>query len=452
MHSNLTRWIALMGLATASVVCPLHAQDSGALIEALVKKGVLTDQEGEEIRADLTKEYASTSAGKLNVSSHIKQLRIYGDGRWRYEYNNTDYQNGSSGFQRTWRARYRIRLGIDYAFTDQFSGGFELESSTQNDGAMQNIGSGFGKFSINVGLLYLTYKPWDFVTVTGGKMKNPFYTTDLVWDPDVNPEGAAEVFTWKADDALTVGLTLGQFNYTENTDSNTSGLNTNKDSWIFAGQMPVTWKVNKDVTAIVAPAIYMWTPGSTSTFTSSGTTPNTGSPAFANGNGASDLNIIAAPGEVGFKLFNQKTKFYWDFAYNITGNDRIREVYLAGASAAYRNQNLDLTDNIAWLAGLKVGENKKKGDWAVSADYRQVGLGSVDPNLADSEWGNGYPNQQGVKLTAAYNFTDFFIGGVNYYSTWNYKESLLLPSSAAGSGLTAANSTQRFQVEATWKF
>lgn len=450
MHSNLKGLIALIGLAV-STVCPIHAQDSGALVEALVKKGVLTDQEGEEIRADLTKEYASTSAGKLNVSSHIKQLRIYGDGRWRYEYNSTDAQNGSSGNSHTWRARYRIRLGIDYSFTDQFSGGFELESSTQNDGAMQTIGSGFGKFSINVGLLYLTYKPWDFATLTGGKIKNPFYTTDMLWDPDVNPEGAAEMFSWKAEDNLTVGLTMGQFNYTENTDSG-SGNNANKDSWIFGAQAPVNWKVSKDVTAIVAPSVYVWTPGSTASMTNSGTTPNTGSPAFLSNNGASYLNIIAAPGEVGFKMFGKKSKFYWDLVYNLTGTDRIREAYLVGAPLAYRNANLDLSDSAAWLVGLKIGENKKKGDWAISGDFRQVGLGSTDPNLADSEWGNGYPNQQGVKLTAAYNFTDFFTGGVNYYTTWNYKESLVLPSSAAGSSLTQANATQRFQVEATWKF
>lgn len=451
MHSNLRGLIALIGL-TVCTVLPIRAQDSGALVDALVKKGVLTDQEGEEIRADLTKEYATTSAGKLNVSSHIKQLRLYGDGRWRYEYNATDAQNGGTGSSHNWRARYRIRVGIDYAFTDNFSAGFELESSTQNDGAMQTIGNGFGKSGINVGLLYLTYKPWDFVTLTGGKIKNPFYTTDMLWDPDVNPEGAAEIFSWNVDDALTVGLTAGQFNYTENTDSATTGQDTNKDSWIFGAQVPVTWKVTKNVTAIVAPSIYVWTPGSTATLTSSGTTPSTGSPAMIATNGADYLNIIAAPGEVGFKAFGQKTKFYWDLTYNLTGRDRIDAVYLAGANANYKRSNLDLTDSAAWLVGLKVGENKKKGDWSVSGDFRQVGLGAVDPNLADSEWGNGYPNQQGVKVTAVYNFTDFLTGGLNYYSTWNYKQELLLPSAAAGSGLTAANATQRYQAEITWKF
>ena len=34
------------------------AQDSGALVEALVRKGILTNQEAEDIRADLVRESA----------------------------------------------------------------------------------------------------------------------------------------------------------------------------------------------------------------------------------------------------------------------------------------------------------------------------------------------------------------------------------------------------------
>ena len=40
----------------------LRAQDSGALLELLVKKGLITDQEAEDVRADLVKENAATSA------------------------------------------------------------------------------------------------------------------------------------------------------------------------------------------------------------------------------------------------------------------------------------------------------------------------------------------------------------------------------------------------------
>src|SRR5882762_7580618 len=62
-----------------------RAQDSGALLDLLVKKGLITDQEAEDVRADLVKESASTSAGKLKLSTPVTELEIYGDARVRYE-------------------------------------------------------------------------------------------------------------------------------------------------------------------------------------------------------------------------------------------------------------------------------------------------------------------------------------------------------------------------------
>jgi len=41
-----------------------RAQDAGALLDLLVRKKIITDQEAEEVRADLKKEAATTSAGK----------------------------------------------------------------------------------------------------------------------------------------------------------------------------------------------------------------------------------------------------------------------------------------------------------------------------------------------------------------------------------------------------
>ncbi len=214
MKYNPKRLLALAGVAVLAV-SSLHAQDNRALVDALVKKGVLTDQEGEEIRADLTKEFNTTSAGKLNISNHITQLKLYGDARWRYEYVGQENQvhGPSDTGTHNWQARYRIRLGADYAFTDKFKGGFELESSPNNDGANNTIGAGFSKFSLNVGLLYLTYQPWDWLTLTGGKIRNPFYTTDVLWDPDVSPEGAAALFSWNVSDQFNVCLTTAEFNY-----------------------------------------------------------------------------------------------------------------------------------------------------------------------------------------------------------------------------------------------
>ena len=71
--------------AIVSSVTVARAQDSGALLDLLVRKKIITDQEAEEVRAELTKEAATTSAGKLKLSTPITEIEIYGDARVRYE-------------------------------------------------------------------------------------------------------------------------------------------------------------------------------------------------------------------------------------------------------------------------------------------------------------------------------------------------------------------------------
>src|SRR4051794_21446682 len=83
--------IASVG-AVALISGLAHAQDNGALLDLLVKKKVLTDQEAEEVRADLVKEYAATSAGKISLSSSITEMKLSGDIRMRFQTENRDYE------------------------------------------------------------------------------------------------------------------------------------------------------------------------------------------------------------------------------------------------------------------------------------------------------------------------------------------------------------------------
>src|ERR1700683_2185070 len=151
-----------------------------------------------------------------------------------------------------------------------------------------------------------------------------------------------------------------------------------------------------------------------------------GALAFAGPHAADHLQILTAPGEFDWKFGDIPFKTYWDFAWNTEGSARVQDVYLGnnggltvpGAATTVLNpanlkaqrQNRDLGDNVAWLAGVQVGQNKKKGDWSIKGDFRQVGLRDIDPNLNDSDWGDSFLNQQGVQISSTYNFTDFLSG------------------------------------------
>jgi hypothetical protein len=542
MKTLTKRVFAIAGVLALGLTA-VKAQSDGALLDALVKKGVLSDQEAEDIRASAAKDYAATPAGKLSISDHVTNLKLYGDARVRFEYLDEEPQTvqnlaaaGGRHSSTTERNRYRIRIGADYTFTNNFKAGVELESATAGDSANQSFGSEYGKFPINLGLVYLQWKPVDFLTLTGGKQRNPLYTTDLMWDPDINPEGASEVASWTfpidfgsdtpassdpkavapisapSDMSLTVGLVGAQFDYSDNNEYNVSTGSTplaKTDVWQFVEQVPIQFNFNKNTFVKVVPGFDSYQGGGISnpgtvvtvnaTSTSNGgittTTATSGSPGnnsalgFFGPHAADDLQIFTAPGEVDWKLWDIPFKAYWDFAYNVDGKDRIQNVYFgnqgfytgtpSAAAIATQNQNKDLGDNIAWLAGLQVGQNKKKGDWSIKGDFRQVGLGAVDPNVNDSDFGDSFLNQQGIKLQSVYNFTDFLTGSLTFYDTWAYKNSLLnglagqdptaLPlggsvtapiggsgiSNAGGAGnanLAGIHSSQRVQVDLVWKF
>ncbi|MFA5057533.1 MAG: hypothetical protein WC485_05425, partial [Opitutaceae bacterium] len=122
------KWLACAGLISLGA-SSLFAQDSGPLIDLLVKKGIVTDQEGEQLRADLIKDFAAnSSAGKLNLSSGLTELKISGDLRVRYEYRQGESLTGDNVDRG--RFRYRLRPTITGQLGSDWFFGFRLENST----------------------------------------------------------------------------------------------------------------------------------------------------------------------------------------------------------------------------------------------------------------------------------------------------------------------------------
>src|SRR6059058_4463197 len=187
-----------------------RAQDAGALLDLLVRKKIINDQEVEEVRAELTKESATTSAGKWKLSTPITELELYGDARLRYE-----IRSGETDSQDTLQRnlpRYRLRLGLRGILADDWFFGVRLETGTNprssNVTFGDDSGGGNGPFAKNsdgifVGQAYLGYKGFKDITLTVGKMPNPMVSTLMVWDPDINPEGLAE--QWKHTFTIALG-------------------------------------------------------------------------------------------------------------------------------------------------------------------------------------------------------------------------------------------------------
>ncbi|MDB6152704.1 MAG: hypothetical protein JWL90_1157 [Chthoniobacteraceae bacterium] len=484
-------------LALVSSAITAQAQDAGALVDRLVKKGVLTAQEGEEVRADMTRDFAATPAGKINISNSITELKLYGDLRLRYQYDNKDGQldplpvgvhsdrnekDRSPNSNQRSRWRFRLRLNAEARLTENFAAGVELQTSQNSDSANQTFENGFNDYGIFISRAYVSWMPTDWLTVVGGKFANPFYTTDLVWDADINPNGLTEsvalhklfagaseagfskdgkgyappikeVYPWE------LTLVAGQFVFDDNLegggrDNATRDNDQTTDAYLFETQLISSYKFGNGIKLTVAPAWFTYVNGSVTGAENENSFNDSATVSGATRN----LNLILVPGDVAFKAGDLKTRFYWDFAYNIEGRKRVDEIYnvktlrSAGIDPDDFDRRHNNLDNVAYLVGVQVGENKKKGDWSALLNWRRTGIGSVDPNLNDSDFALGELNTQGIKAGVAYNFTDFCVFGVTYMHAWNLRGDLTGGEATGGNAIADANAVQVLQVDLNVKF
>ena len=185
-------WLAL-ALFLGSTNMTAHAQSKGdqALLDALVRKGVLTEKEAEEISAETAKETVSTSTSKIQIGDWVQELRLGGDLRLR---NQADQRtpmiltNPKAGpvdqvVPRD-RWRFRLRLTADFKLQGNFFGGVMLSTSDNRAGDTKNatITGGYDNYGIYIARAFMGWAPIPGLTFVAGKQSNPFYTTDLVYD------------------------------------------------------------------------------------------------------------------------------------------------------------------------------------------------------------------------------------------------------------------------------
>src|SRR6202011_4976640 len=133
---------ALPMLALAAVLAStnmtVHAQSKGdqALLDTLVRKGVLTEKEAEEISAETAKEAVTTSAAKIQIGDWVQELKLSGDLRLRFQADQRTpmiLTNPLLGPQdrniNRDRRRFRLRLTADFKLAGNFFGGVMLSTS-----------------------------------------------------------------------------------------------------------------------------------------------------------------------------------------------------------------------------------------------------------------------------------------------------------------------------------
>jgi hypothetical protein len=101
------------------------------------------------------------------------------------------------------RARVRVRFNALANLGSQFRAGITLASGDLNDPTTTNqtLTGFYTRKPVALDLAFIEFTPDQFknLTVVGGKFRYPWFNTELTWDKDLNPEGAAETLGFKLD-------------------------------------------------------------------------------------------------------------------------------------------------------------------------------------------------------------------------------------------------------------
>ena len=456
----------------------IRAQDAGALLDLLVRKKVITDQEAEEVRSELTKEVATTAAGKWKLSAPITELELYGDARVRFEHRGGQTASnlpppavapgnglgGPNDWQERNRERYRVRIGLRGTLIDDWFFGLRLETSSNPRSTNVTFGDDSGPYGkdsdrIHLGQVYIGYRGFKDITLTFGRMPNPLVTTLMTWDGDLNPEGAAQ--QWKhsfnfdfgggsseaaaesySKDGKSVSVAqapsepfklkidmfanFGQFVYDDANPENPLGargvssgkLIPNTDAWLLAWQVGAKFNFPKNFYVQIAPTVYNYTGygDSFNTFFRGGeAAPTSNATSLGfNQTGINSLFIFDMPVEIGWKVGELPMRIFGDFAVNLDADDR--------AAAATHPDKGD--ERYAYQIGIGIGQLKAKRDWQVNVFWQHTEQYSLDPNMVDSDIFDSRVNMEGVAVQAGYALSDAIIFNLTYAHAWPSDSSL----------------------------
>jgi len=470
LNRSITTTLAALAIAGASVTAAYASEE--ALLDALVKKGVLKQADAQKIKAE-SAHSGSAGNSKIKLNESVKELSIYGDLRLRWQHaqgtEQVDAQSQTlppgtrnNGVSQDQSARFRLMIGGNFKLTDGLTAGVEL--STQSAANQRYVtfgngvnGGGGADYQLNLSKAFIGWNPSKEFSVTAGRQSIPFYSTEMVWDNDVRLDGVTEKIDLGAllglGDGLHLHLISGQFIGGNNLSFNANS-DQNRDAWLFQTQLKAVADLG-GAKLTFAPGFQWSNPKQAAPLTSddqglnqAGTFPPNiaGNTQYLN-----ELRVILAPGDISFDLAGTKAKFLWDFAYNFgAGTTGVDAGGLPNNRLAPEISSTQ--DRMAWLLGIQVGENKNAGDFSVFGNYREVGAGALNTFYSDSDFALGQSgNQRGFKLGAKYNLTKNATLTAAYTASSNI-DANPAPTGPSAQTLSGLNSTQLVTIDLGLKF
>ncbi len=451
--------LALGGMdawAQTSTSATSAASPGDALINKLVEKGILTVKEANDLRHETEQGLNKALTAKSGRPDWISSLKFSGDFRGRFERNYAD----NAAFTTRDRYRYRLRLGVMASFYDDFTVGFRLASANAAPGAgiaqggnpvslNTDLGLGSSKKLVFIDTAFASWNPihsgdWT-LSLTAGKFDNPFAISNMLFDYDITPEGAALQAGYTFNDQQALKFNSGFFVLDEFNQPSAANPSASHDPFMLGVQALWVSKWSPTVESTIGLAAFA--------ISGKSNLSNTHAPNADNGNTrnaagvlVNNYNPLVGTGSLTYKLASFPG-YAGPFPVKLAGE------YLQNPGAAANNRG--------YWAGIQFGKAGHKGLWDIAYRYQRLEADAWYEEFPDDDNGAYYSSTQansgngagffggtnikGHLVKATYNFTDY----LNLSMTFYLNDLIVRPAPNVFGNQSEAG---HFMVDMMWKF
>jgi hypothetical protein len=384
---------------TARLAAKLNATSAEPVVSEAISSGAPALEAGAG-QSDLAHKVAQLEtqmgASQRSLEERLKNFGPFvfsGDFRLRAE---PTFGGPVDRSQDRFRERIRLRFNAEAELNDQLKGGFSLASGDLNNpiSTNQTLNQYDTRKPIAIDRVYATYNPRWFrpLTLTGGKFAYPWFNTELVWDKDLNPEGAGETLAFNVKTPLlekfsVVGFQL-PFAENKRTAANDKSL---YNTMVYGEQLQTYWQLGSRIKLSAYASYYDWkyadsialslltansaspddallalsnTGEQNSIATVTATNAITGAKTIMSAQFASKFGVLDSLAQLDFVTPSERwpLSFVGDFAENTRACENVRNI---PAAAVYSAPCDPHARHGYWLE-TNVGRIQKKGDWQFS--------------------------------------------------------------------------------------
>lgn len=352
------------------------------------------------------------------------------------------------------RFRLRARFGLESDLGENWTMGMGFASGSDNSPVSTNqtlgsSGGNFSKYQLWLDKAYLAYQAFgeqdrDLKFLTG-RFDNPFFSTDILWDPDIHFDGFALLGHAKVNEWMKPFGSAGvfpvynsAFNFATNNPSKFSSYN----KFLYALQGGVEFDLDKDIVAKVAVGYYNFdnaegrksspfdplvdlvgdTDESRPSFAQRGNSyfPLRDIVRFYDLDGVTPLpqeqyfglatpfELLSFTGRVDFNRFDPiQISLIGEYIRNLDWDpaqiEALGVVNNRGPDDALGNMGLYAGGDTAWTTEIVFGAPafEQAGDWRFGIGYRYVESDALIDAFTNSDFGGGGTNLEGFTISAA---------------------------------------------------